>query len=509
MQAEFVSLAVIATIAFVAPVIAQIIPRKPIPETVLLLLFGAIFGPHALNVITLSDSINLLSDLGLAFLFLLAGYEIEPKMLTNTEGRKGLRTWIFSFVFALVLIFLHPNISIGDIDIVPMAIVLTTTALGTLMPILREREILDTKIGQTVISFGTWGELGPVLAMAVLLSTRSSWQTAVILLVFVALCVVIALVPSISRKKGRAIYRLLEEKADSTSQTLVRGTILIMVILVCFSALFDLDIVLGAFAAGFVLRFINPDRGEKEIAKLEGIGYGFLIPLFFVISGAKIDLFAITKEPAMLMRFIALLVLVRMVPILISLALGKTRKEYTPHERISVALYCTTALPIIVAVTSLAVSNGTMSSDTASIMVAAGAITVFIMPLLAQLAYNIADRHPVDAVREISHSPHDIKSILMRHIREKRVLIDSDYRDVYLPIRRIRLFNKLHNNDEDSEEDAGESASRSTNENGNESADGHTDKRSADQDLNESGGENADNEGAGEKESGKSTNEKG
>ena len=161
MATDFISLAVIAAVAFVAPVIAQAIPRKPIPETVLLLVFGAILGPYALDVINPTDSIDLLSELGLAFLFLLAGYEINPKMLTSYEGKKGLRTWLITFVLAVALIFLHPNIAIGGISAIPMAIVLTTTALGTLMPILRERELSDTKVGRAVISFGTWGNSAP------------------------------------------------------------------------------------------------------------------------------------------------------------------------------------------------------------------------------------------------------------------------------------------------------------------------------------------------------------
>ena len=161
MATDFISLAVIAAVAFVAPVIAQAIPRKPIPETVLLLVFGAILGPYALDVINPTDSIDLLSELGLAFLFLLAGYEINPKMLTSYEGKKGLRTWLITFVLAVALIFLHPNIAIGGISAIPMAIVLTTTALGTLMPILRERELSDTKVGRAVISFGTWGRTRP------------------------------------------------------------------------------------------------------------------------------------------------------------------------------------------------------------------------------------------------------------------------------------------------------------------------------------------------------------
>lgn len=436
MAHDFISLAIIALVAFLAPVIAQSIPRKPIPETVLLLALGAILGPNCLNYIWITEPISLLSELGLAFLFLLAGYEINPKMLMGTEGKKGLRTWVFTFVFALALVFVHPNLALGGIDAIPMAIVLTTTALGTLMPILRERELMDTKVGRAVIAYGTWGELGPVLAMAILLSTRTNWQTAAILGAFVALCVVAAALPAFARKNGTRLYKLLESKANTTSQTFVRGTIMILVALVAFSAIFDIDIVLGAFAAGFVLRYITPEGNVSLETKLDAIGFGFLIPLFFVVSGAKIDLSAIAADPAMLLRFVALLLAVRAAPIVISLSIGKTREQYTMHERISVALYSTTALPIIVAVTSLCVKNGTLDSSTASIMVAAGATTVFIMPLFAGLAYGVADRHPIDAVREIAHDPHHAGAIVSQHIHEHREHAHTDYHHVYMAKQR-------------------------------------------------------------------------
>lgn len=450
MASEFFSLAIISLVAFAAPVIAQVIPHKPVPETVLLLVFGAVLGPSCVGVIELSESITLLSELGLAFLFLLAGYEIEPKKLSGTEGKKGLRTWLLTFAFAVCLVHLHPNIAIGGIDAVPMAILLTTTALGTLMPILRERGLMGTKVGDAVIAYGTWGELGPVLAMAILLSTRKGWQTALILTLFATLCLTVALVPATARKKGSALYRFLEAKADTTSQTLLRATIMILVALVTFSAVFDIDIVLGAFAAGFILRFIRPEGNLSLEAKLDGIGFGFLIPLFFVVSGCKIDLSAIAADPATLIRFIVLLMGIRAVPVAISLALGKTRNIYTIHERASIALYCTTALPIIVAVTSLAVKNGSMNSQTASIMVAAGAVTVFLMPLLAQIVYGITDRHPIDAVKEIANSPKSTINIIKEHAHSSHTYEETDYRTIYLPKKRYDVYTRSDDASEDS-----------------------------------------------------------
>ena len=159
----------------------------------------------------------------------------------------------------------------------------------------------------------------------------------------------------------------------------------------------------------------------------------------------------------MLARFVALLLAVRTVPIIISLSMPKTRTKYTMHERISVALYCTTALPIIVAVTSLCVKNGSIDASTASIMVAAGAVTVFIMPLFAGAVYGVADRHPINAVREIAHDPHHAGEIVSQHMHEHREHAHTDYRHVYMAKQRpdvVHVVMKEHEEEHAEEHEA-------------------------------------------------------
>ena len=207
----------------------------------------------------------------------------------------------------------------------------------------------------------------------------------------------------------------VEERADTTSQTFVRLTVLILVTLVAFSAVFDLDIVLGSFAAGFVLRYIIPEGNHTLETKLDGLAYGFLIPVFFTVSGAKINLTAVASRPGLLVGFIVALLIIRAVPILISMSICPATRDVSAYGRITVALYCTTALPIIVAVTSVAVNAGALSQDIASVMVAAGAITVFLMPLLAQLFYRVVDAAPVAAVAEVAEHPSDALDILRAH----------------------------------------------------------------------------------------------
>lgn len=153
--------------------------------------------------------------------------------------------------------------------------------------------------------------------------------------------------------------------------------------------LFLLDVVLGAFAAGFILRFITPNGNHTLNLKLEGVGYGFLIPVFFVVSSASIDVKAVVANPALLITFIIMLLLVRAVPIFAATTLDHRVNPLDPQDKLTVSLYFTTALPLIVAVTSLAVQGGTMHQTTASTLVAAGAVTVFLMPLLGGLTSKL------------------------------------------------------------------------------------------------------------------------
>lgn len=425
MTTDLISLAIIVLVAALCPIVARLVPNKLIPETVFLLIAGALLGPYMANVIHTSDSVDLLSDLGLAFLFLLAGYEINPKTLLGPQGKRGLITWLVSFALAFgalaLLSLMFTGYTNSEFEYIALAIVLTTTALGTLLPILKERDLMETRVGESILSYGTWGELCPVLAMAILLSSRAEWKTLLILIGFIIICVIAAIVPAKAKKAGHKLYQFLTANADTTSQTMMRVTVLLLVGLITLSAAFDLDIVLGAFAAGFVLRYVIPEGNHSLETKLDGVAYGFLIPVFFVVSGAKINLMAVFAEPALLVGFIVLLLLIRAVPIFVSMSTDKSTSDISTHNRLTVALYCTTALPVIVAVTSVAVKADAMSQDMASVLVAAGAITVFLMPLLASITYRVADAKPIEAVREIRENPRDIGNILHEHWELERM----------------------------------------------------------------------------------------
>ncbi len=440
MTGSFISLTFIALIAAGTPIIARLVPKQVIPETVILIGAGAILGPNALNFLQGdSEAITFLSDLGCAFLFLLAGYEIDPKALVGKDGKKGFLTWIATFALGLLIAYIMPNLAHGRQGLIATALLFTTTALGTLMPILKERALTKTRVGDLVIVYGTWGELATVIAMVILLSTRTTWKTAIILVLLFLLCVWIVALGNRAFKGGTALFNFLTEKAETTSQTILRITILILVVLVAFSSLFDLDIVLGAFAAGFVLRYIIPEENISLEMKLNGIAHGFLVPIFFVVSGSEIELSAVAKRPGLLISFMIALFIIRTIPIVISLSLEKEpEKKLSLHNRFSVGFYCTTALPLIVAITGITVKYKIMDSEIASVLIAAGALSVFVMPFLGALTYRVVDADALHAVVEIFHSPKDFNQIIKAHVNREHELAME-----YQKIAEERIKNRL------------------------------------------------------------------
>lgn len=378
----------IALCAVVAPIVAGLVPRKLVPEVVLLLVGGMLIGPHVLGLAVDGPEIGLLSELGLGMLFLLAGYEIDTDELTGRGGRRALVTWCTCLALAFLLIGLL-GLTGAISGEVAVAIALTSTALGTLLPILKDSGVVNTRIGRTVLNHGAFGELGPVVAMAVLLGSRGTVGSLIVLVVFAAAAVAVGLIPDRVRRAGSRLPSIIRLGSETTAQTTVRLTILLLVSLGALAAIFEVDGILAAFAAGFILRRAVPAGDEKLEAKLEGLAFGLLIPIFFITSGMAIDVSAVAAKPGVLVAFLLMILLVRGLPVFVAERFDRgpdgTDEPPTLRQRGQVALYSATGLPLIVAVTGVAVAAGEMSPANASILVAAGAITVLVLPLAASL----------------------------------------------------------------------------------------------------------------------------
>nr|WP_314906842.1 cation:proton antiporter [Corynebacterium matruchotii] len=380
-----VSFAWIMAAAVMAPLISWATGKR-VPAVVLLIGAGILIGPHWLGLASTEGGVGLLKQLGLGMLFLLAGYEINPAMIRSREGRTSATTWLvcmgLSFAGACVLLQPH-NTSTA----VVLAIAFTSTAVGTLMPIMKQQQVLHTPVGRSLLVHGAIGEIFPIFAMALLLSARSTWVTAIVLAAFFVIALVVAAIPRTVRFLLPWTARAMVLNAGATNQTVMRLVLWMLGVLMAVAAVFELDVVLGAFAAGFILRRLVPEKfGEAVEQRLDIVGYSLLIPVFFVCSGMTIDPRAVADKPWLLCILVPLIYVVRGLPVLIRELFFTTGSQLTNvREKIQLSLYAATALPIIAAVTEVAVESQLLSEENASLLVAAGSVTVLIFPFIANM----------------------------------------------------------------------------------------------------------------------------
>ena len=409
MAHAFISLLCIVTVALLAPMISLNIPRRLVPDTVLLIAGGLVIGPSVLGVAHKTASIEFLAELGLAFLFLMAGYEIDVNELRGPGGRHATIAWFGSLGLAFATVALM-DVTGGVLSAngIAIAIAMTSTAIGTILPILRERGLLPTAVGAAILNHGAVGEVGPIVLMALLLGSRSTWQSAAVLALFLAITMVIIRFTDRVKAVGRRVVELIHLGGSTTAQTTIRVTVLLLVGLCTLAEVFDLDVVLGAFAAGFILRYAVPDGSRELEEKLDGLAYGFFVPIFFVTSGMAIELTVTADSLTFLAAFLVLLVITRGLPVLLSSRVERRRDglpAYSMRQCLQIAVYSTTALPIVVAVTQVAVNAGAMSPSFASTLVLAGAVSVLVMPALGLALGADADHVPAVEALAIVQGP--------------------------------------------------------------------------------------------------------
>jgi Kef-type K+ transport system membrane component KefB len=374
LQQSLTDLFIVSLIAALTPILAGLLSRLRVPQVVILILGGIAVGPQVLGWAQ-PEGIDLISNVGLGFLFLLAGYELELGLFRERAGRLALSSWLVTAVVAVAVT--SALAAAGFVRaFVPIAIGLTTTALGTLLPILRDNRMLEGKFGAFIMAAGAVGEFLPIVAVAIFLSTQGAFLGLLSLVVIAGLALLFTFIPRLVRNKR--IREILAEGENETSQTSLRWTMVLLFALLVIAADFGLDVVLGAFLAGVVLRRWAPGDVHSLEAKLDAVGYGFFIPVFFVTSGMSLDLQSIIESPARLVVFFVLFLAVRGLP-----ALLFYRRDLPMHGRVQLMLLTATALPLLVALAKIGLESGTMLPENAAALVGAGVLSVIVFPAVA------------------------------------------------------------------------------------------------------------------------------
>jgi len=371
------SLFVIVLIAALTPLLIARLPGPRIPEVVLLIVFGIIVGPQALDIANFDTAISLVANFGLGMLFFLAGFELDRVIVVGQYGRAAAAAWLVSISLSLGVVGV---LAAGGFvrAFLPVAIALTTTTLGTLLPILRDAGENRGPFGRAMLANGAVGELFPIIAISVFLSSSGTWAALALLLAFGALAYLVSRIATGLR--GRSISTLIRRGSETSSQTTVRFSVLLMVALLLLSAHLGLDAVLGAFAAGIVLRVALPDGDRDLERKLDGLAFGFFIPAFFVVSGMQLDIQSILRDPTRMLVFFVLMVTIRGLPVLVIF-----RRWFPGAEALRMALYSATGLALIVAISAIGLQTGVMRPENAAALVGAGLLTVIALPMTARL----------------------------------------------------------------------------------------------------------------------------
>ena len=348
-----------------------------VPVVVLELLLGILIGPDILGLAQSDQFVTFFSNLGLGMLFFFAGYEIDFERIRGEPLKLALAGWLISLVLAYSLGGLLALAGIV-LSLLFTGSAMATTAIGTLIPILDDAGELKTRFGTYLLAAGAVGEFGPILLITFLFSSDTPLTSGAVLMLFIVVAVFAALFAV--RFVGLG-WEKIEGAMETSAQLPIRISVVLVFALAYLAADLGLDLLLGGFVAGIITRLAL--RG-REVAifesKLSAIGYGFLIPFFFVVSGVNFDMSALVDDPkraVLVPIFFLLFLVVRGVP-----AMLLYRKILAFRDRAALAFFSATELPLVVAITTIAVSEGHMRATTSAALVGAAVLSTAIYPLL-------------------------------------------------------------------------------------------------------------------------------
>jgi Kef-type K+ transport system membrane component KefB len=391
---SFNGLLIVTVVTFLAPLLLGLSPARRLPSVVLEIVAGIVIGPSVLGWVKVDLPISILSLLGLAFLLFLAGLEVELERL-----RGHLLIYVGSgFLLSLGLALLVGyGLSLTGQVLSPLlvAIILVATALGVIVPLLKDAGESSSNFGQLVIAGAMFAEFGSIILLSLFFS-REATSTAtklVMLAGFVLLAAGFAFVV-LRLERSKPIAAVLLRLQDTTAQIRVRGAFMLLVAFVALASVLGLETILGAFIAGVILRLVDGDRmmtHPQFRQKLEAIGFGVFIPVFFVTSGLQFDLAALFASPSTILRvpiFLVALLLVRGMPALLYRPLVGTRRS------IIAGLFQATSLSFIVAATQIGLELGLITKATSAALIAAGVLSVLIFPIIALTLLHRSEPSP-------------------------------------------------------------------------------------------------------------------
>jgi len=380
---SFTSIAVIAGVALVAPLAINLLGVR-LPAIVVEILLGIVVGPQVLGWASNDEPVQVLSLIGLAFLLLLAGLEIDFERLRGRLLRITGLGYILSFGLAVVVGY---ALRAADLVKSPLlvAIILSATGLGVILPILKDAGQTATPFGQVIVAGSSIAEIGPIVLLSLFFSGESGGLgSKLVLLIGFAVFVAAVGVAITGAQRSMRLSQALLRLQDTTAEIRVRGAFLLLALFVVLASRFGLEAILGAFLAGATLKLVDRDEGMTHAffhKKLEAVGFGVFIPFFFVSTGIKLDVSSLFHSSSALMRvplFLGALLLVRGLPALLYRPFAERAGQL-----VAGGLLQATSLSIPIVAGQIGVDLGLIRPTNYVALVAAGLLSVLIFPLVS------------------------------------------------------------------------------------------------------------------------------
>lgn len=375
-------LVIVLAVAAGAPLLLGLLPWLRLPGALLEIVAGIVLGPSVLGWVTPDATIRALALLGLSFLLFLAGFEIDLRRFRGTLGRRvGLSLGI-SALAAGVVVAVLVALGVGGAALIGVA--LLATSLGLVVPVLADSGALERPVGRITLAAASAGEVAAVVLLSVGLAGTDTPVAGRLLLLGLLLAALGAVaVVVLGAERSMRITDLVARLADTSAQIRVRLTVLLVAGLALAAQMLGFEAILGAFLAGLLLRALDPEPGRTHPlypVKLDAVGFGLLVPVFFVTSGLGLDLRGLVAQPAAIAAvpgFVGALLLVRALPVV------AFRGELLRRELVAAGLLQATSLPLLLAAAEIGDEMGLLDPATGAGLVAAGLVSVLVFPAAA------------------------------------------------------------------------------------------------------------------------------
>lgn len=382
-ELQFENLLIIGAAGFAAPLTLGLMPKLRLPAVVLEIVIGIVIGPAVLGWVEVDEPVEVIALVGLAFLLFLAGLEIDISALRGRLLRSASLSFVVSLGLALVAGLTLDLVGVADEPLL-IAIILASTSLGVIVPVLADAGEARSPFGQLVIAAASIADFASILLLTLLFSGEASGLDAKLILIGLFLLAIVAVALAVAgAEHSRRISVALVRLQDTSAQIRVRGAFVLLIGMVALAEQLGLELILGAFAAGAILNHLDTDDAMTHPEfrlKLAAVGFGVFIPVFFVTSGVRFDLdalFADGSAIAAVPAFLAALVVARGLPALLY------RGQFDDRRVLAAGLMQATSLPFIVAATMIGQDLGMIDAATAAGFIAAGLLSVLLFPLAA------------------------------------------------------------------------------------------------------------------------------